>query len=67
MVQYQTKHLISHHTEVPVAIVIIEAAIFIIQRKGLAEAGDLVWNGASVGPPATAARTQVQAVVCPFH
>lgn len=51
MVQYQTRYLISHQTEVPGAIILILIAIFIIQRQEHAEAGDLVWKGSFRGHP----------------
>lgn len=51
VVQYKTRYLISHQTELLVAIIIILIAIFIIQRKGHAEAGDLVWKGRLSGHP----------------
>ena len=49
MVQYQTGYLISHQNEVPVAIILMSIAVFIIQWKGHAEAGDLVWKGRPAG------------------
>lgn len=67
MVYYQTKHLISHQTKVPVAIVIIWAVIFIIQRKGHVQAGDLVWNGRLSGCSGDSSRNTSAAVVCSFH